>query len=109
AAQLNVGHLFWPLPPDMRNDTAFMDRVHLYLPGWDAPKIAKRHFTDHFGLVNDFLAECWRRLREQSRLPAVAGRYRLGEALSGRDTRAVSVTLDGLLKLVSPDPEAQIA
>ena len=65
-SQLAVGHLFGPLPPDMRNDTAFMDRVHLFLPGWDAPKVAKHLLTDHFGLVNDFLAECWRRLREQS-------------------------------------------
>jgi ATP-dependent Lon protease len=109
ATQLKSGHLFSVLPPDMRNDTAFMDRVHLYLPGWDAPKVQKELFTDHFGLVNDFLAECWRRLREQSRLPAVAGRYRLGEALSGRDTRAVSLTFDGLLKLISPDPDAEIA
>lgn len=106
--QLLRGHLFGPLPPDLRSDTAFMDRVHSYVPGWDVPKVEKRLFTDHFGLVNDFLAECWRRLREQSRLPLITGRYQLGEALSGRDTRAVSLTLDGLLKLISPDPEAQI-
>lgn len=108
ATQLKAGLLFGVLPPDMRSDTAFMDRVHLYVPGWDAPKIQKSLFTNHFGLVNDFLAECWRRLREQSRLPAVSGRYRLGEALSGRDTKAVSLTLDGLLKLISPDPDAEI-
>jgi ATP-dependent Lon protease len=106
--QLRRGHLFGPLPPDMRNDTAFMDRVHSYLPGWDAPTLHPGLFTNHFGLVNDFLAECWRRLRGQSRIPLVAGRYRLGEALSGRDTRAVSLTLDGLLKLVSPDADAEI-
>jgi ATP-dependent Lon protease len=107
--QLRRGHLFGPLPSDMRNDTAFMDRVHSYLPGWDAPKVSKELFTEHFGLVVDFMAECWRRLREQSRLPAVTGRYRLGEALSGRDSRAVHLTLDGLLKLISPDPDAGIA
>jgi ATP-dependent Lon protease len=107
--QLRQGHLFGPLPPDIRNDTAFMDRIHAYVPGWDAPKLEKRFFTDHFGLVNDFLAECWRRLREQSRLPSIRGRFRLGEALSGRDTRAVHLTLDGLLKLLYPDPDAEIA
>jgi ATP-dependent Lon protease len=106
--QLRSAHLFGPLPPDMRNDTAFMDRIHSYIPGWDAPKIERRLFTVHFGLVNDFLAECWRRLREQSRLPAVAGRYGLGEALSGRDTRAVNLSLDGLLKLISPNADAHI-
>src|SRR6266542_5421952 len=107
-AQLRTDHLFGPLPPDIRNDTAFMDRVHSYVPGWDVSKVHKGLFTDHFGLVNDFLAECWRRLREQSRLPVVAGRYRLGEALSGRDTRAVTLALDGLLKLIFPDPDAEM-
>jgi ATP-dependent Lon protease len=106
--QVRESHLFGPLPPDIRNDTAFMDRIHSYVPGWDAPKLEKRFFTDRFGLVNDFLAECWRRLREQSRLPLITGRYQLGEALSGRDTKAVSLTVDGLLKLISPDPDAQI-
>jgi len=86
-----------------------MDRIHSYIPGWDALKLEKRSFTDHFGLVNDFLAECWRRLREQSRLPSIPARFRLGDALSGRDTRAVNLTLDGLLKLISPDPDAEIA
>ena len=61
--QQRVGHLFGPLPPEMRNDTAFMDRIHAYLPGWDVPKVSKALFTDHFGLVSDFLAECWTRLR----------------------------------------------
>src|SRR3989454_2396556 len=63
--QQRSDHLFGPLPPDIRNDTAFMDRVHSYVPGWDVSKVHKGLFTDHFGLVNDFLAECWRRLREQ--------------------------------------------
>jgi hypothetical protein len=107
--QLRQSHLFGPLPPDIQNDTAFMDRIHSYVPGWDAPKLEKRFFTDHFGLVNDFLAECWRRLRDQSRLPSVPGRFRLGDALSGRDTRAVNMTLDGLLKLLYPDADAEIA
>jgi ATP-dependent Lon protease len=57
--QQRVGHLFGPLPPEMRNDTAFMDRIHAYLPGWDIPKVNKAVFTDHFGLVSDVLAECF--------------------------------------------------
>ena len=68
AHQQRVGHLFGPLPPEMRNDTAFMDRIHAYLPGWDAPKVDPSLFTDHFGLVSDFLSEAWTRLRDESRL-----------------------------------------
>ena len=66
--QQRVGHLFSPLSADMRDDTAFMDRIHAYVPGWDFPKLSpQEHFTDHFGLVSDFLSECWNRLR--ARLP----------------------------------------
>ena len=86
--QQRVGHLFGPLPPEMRNDTAFMDRIHAYLPGWDVPKISRDLFTDHFGLVSDFLSECWSRLRRQSRLTVLQGRVHFGGALSGRDTNA---------------------
>jgi ATP-dependent Lon protease len=106
--QQRIGHLFGPLPPEMRNDTAFMDRIHAYLPGWDVPKISKDLLTDHFGLVNDFLSECWRQLREQSRLPALQNRVFLGGALSGRDTNAVNKTVSGLLKLLYPSGDADI-
>ncbi|MBM4387486.1 MAG: BREX system Lon protease-like protein BrxL, partial [Deltaproteobacteria bacterium] len=61
--QQRIGHLLGPLPPEMRDDTAFMDRIHAYLPGWDVPKIDKGLLTNHFGLVSDFLSECWTRLR----------------------------------------------
>ena len=57
--QQRIGHLFQPLPPEMRDDTAFMDRIHCYLPGWDVPKLKPEIFTDHFGLVSDFLSECF--------------------------------------------------
>lgn len=106
--QQRIGHLFGPLPPEMRDDTAFMDRVHAYLPGWDVPKISKDLLTDHFGLVNDFLSECWRQLREQSRLPALQNRVFYGGALSGRDTNAVNKTVSGLLKLLYPSGDADI-
>ena len=64
--QQRIGHLFGPLPPEMRNDTAFMDRIHAYVPGWDVPKLSPDHFTRHFGLVSDFISECWSQLRSHS-------------------------------------------
>lgn len=109
ATQQRVGHLFGPLPTEMRNDTAFMDRVHCFLPGWDVPKLDKRLFSDHFGLVSDFLSECWTGLRKQNRSGAMLGRVQLGGALSGRDTTAVTKTVSGLLKLIHPDPESEVS
>jgi ATP-dependent Lon protease len=106
--QQRVGHLFGPLPPEMRNDTAFMDRIHAYLPGWDIPKINKTLFTDHFGLVSDVLAECFSRLRSQSRVGVMQGRVHFGGALSGRDANAVNKTVSGLLKLLYPNPETPV-
>nr|WP_259060790.1 BREX system Lon protease-like protein BrxL [Salinibacter ruber] len=97
-----------PLPEGLRNDTAFMDRIHAYFPGWDAPKLNKTHFTDHFGLVGDFLSECWSQLRKQGRSSELMGRVQLGSALSGRDTKAVQKTVSGLLKLLYPDPEMEV-
>ena len=107
--QQRVGHLLSPLSPDMRDDTAFMDRIHAYAPGWDFPKLnPNQHFTGHFGLVSDFLSECWSRLRSGSRIPALQGRLHYGGALSGRDITAVNKTLSGLLKLLYPDPEMAV-
>lgn len=103
--QQRIGHLFGPMPPEMRDDTAFMDRIHSYLPGWDIPKIGKELLTDHFGLVSDFLSECWSQLRNQSRLAHLQGRVTYGGALSGRDTNAVNKTVSGLLKLLYPGDE----
>ncbi len=101
--QQRVGHLFGPLPPEMRNDTAFMDRIHAFLPGWDAPKMEKSLFTTHFGLVSDFLSECFANLRNQSRLNVLQNRLTYGGALSGRDTNAVNHTVNGLIKLLYPN------
>ncbi|MET3808551.1 ATP-dependent Lon protease [Nakamurella sp. UYEF19] len=109
AHQQRIGHLLSPLPPEMRDDTAFMDRLHAYLPGWDVPKFDPSYFTHHFGLVSDFLSECWTRLRSQSRLAAIQGRVHFTDALSGRDQTAVTKTIDGLLKLLYPDAESQVA
>jgi ATP-dependent Lon protease len=100
--QQRIGHLFGPMPPEMKDDTAFMDRIHAFLPGWDVPKISKELLTDHFGLVSDFLSECWSQLRNQSRVSLIQNRVFFGGALSGRDTNAVNKTVSGLLKLLYP-------
>ena len=107
--QQRVGHLFGPLPDEMRDDTAWMDRIHCYLPGWNVPKMGGELLTDHFGLVSDFLSECMSHLRNQSRVSALQGRLYFGGALSGRDINAVNKTISGLLKLLSPDMNAQIS
>ncbi len=108
--QQKIGHLLGPMPPEMRDDTAFMDRIHSYVAGWDIPKLNHlEHFTDHFGLVSDFLTECWHRLRQESRVRALQDRIRWGGALSGRDLTATQKTISGLLKLISPDPEAPVS
>ena len=100
--QQRIGHLFGPMPPEMKDDTAFMDRIHAFLPGWDVPKISRELLTNHFGLVSDFLSECWSQLRYQSRVSVLQNRVFFGGALSGRDTNAVSKTVSGLLKLLYP-------
>ncbi|MFA7020949.1 MAG: BREX system Lon protease-like protein BrxL, partial [Bacilli bacterium] len=107
--QQRVSHLFGPMPKEMRDDTAFMDRIHAYVPGWDFPKLSKSFFTNHFGLVSDFLAECWTRLRDVNRITAVLPRIDYGGALSGRDTTAVNKTINGLLKLMQPNSEAPVS
>jgi len=107
--QQRIGHLFGPLPPEMRDDTAFMDRIHAFVPGWDFPKLNKIYFTNHYGLVSDFLAECWTRLRDISRISTVSSNIDYGGALNGRDTTAVNKTLNGLLKLMQPNPEVPIS
>lgn len=106
--QQRIGHLFGPMPPEMRDDTAFMDRIHAYLPGWDIPKIRKELMTDHFGLVSDFLSECWTQLRNESRVSQLQNRVFFGGALSGRDTNAVNKTVSGLLKLLYPSAAAEV-
>jgi len=106
--QLRVGHLLAPLPKEMRDDTAFMDRIHAYLPGWDVPKLDPSYFTEHFGFVSDYLAEVWSQLRRTTRLESVQGRLEWGAQLSGRDRRAANNTVDGLLRLLYPDPAMDI-
>ncbi len=98
------GHLFGPLAPEMRNDTAFMNRIHACLFGWDIPKVSKTLFTDSFGLVSDVLAECFSRLGARSRAGVLQRRGHFGGSPSGRDQNAVNKTVSGLLKLLYSDP-----
>lgn len=107
--QQRIGHLLSPLPKEMRDDTAFHDRVHAYAPGWDFPKLnPNAHLTDHFGLVTDFLSECWSRMRQTSRLSLLQNRAFWGGALSGRDIEAANKTCLGLAKLLFPDPNMPV-
>jgi ATP-dependent Lon protease len=107
--QQRIGHLLSPLPPEMRDDIAFMDRLHAYAPGWDFPKLkVDEHLTDHFGLVSDFLSECWNKLRAGTRVSKLQGRIYWGGALSGRDIEAVNKTMSGLLKLIFPAEEMPV-
>src|SRR3984893_9288365 len=77
--QQRLGHLLGPLPSEMRDDTAFMDRIHSYIPGWDVPKVNRDQLTEHFGLVSDFLSSCWSHLRSQSRVNKLQGALFSGE------------------------------
>ena len=107
--QQRIAHLLSPLPKEMRDDTAFHDRIHAYLPGWDFPKLnPNEHLTDHFGLVSDFLSECWSRMRHTSRVSLLQNRVFWGGALSGRDIEAVNKTVSGLVKLLFPDPSMPV-
>jgi ATP-dependent Lon protease len=94
-------HLFADLPNAMI-DPAFLDRLHYYLPGWEAPKLEQRLFTDHFGLVSDYFAEALRQLRKQSQVRAIDNDFALGSHLSTRDEKAVRKTVSGLLKILHP-------
>src|SRR5690606_10534269 len=108
--QQRIGHLLSPLPKEMRDDTAFHDRIHAFAPGWDFPKLnPNEHLTNHFGLVSDFLSECWTRLRQTSRVSVLQNRVFWGGALSGRDIEAVNKTVSGLVKLLFPDPEMPVS
>ena len=107
--QQRIGHLLSPLPSEMRNDTAFHDRIHAYAPGWEFPKLDPReHMTEHFGLVSDFLSECWSHMRQTSRIGVIQDRVFWGGALSGRDIEAVNKTVSGLTKLLFPNQDMPV-
>ena len=99
---LRTGHLFSDLPKAMI-DTAFLDRMHFYLPGWEAPTLERRLFTDHYGFVSDYFAEAVRQLRKRSYVTALDGEFALGPHLSARDEKAVRKTVSGFLKILHPN------
>ena len=100
---LKTSSLFDPFPVEMGNDTAFLDRMHCYLPGWEIPKFRPEHFTDDYGFISDYLAEFIRELRKEHYGDSLDHFYRLGKNLNQRDTIAVRRMVDGYLKLVYPD------
>jgi len=102
---LKTSSLFDPFPPEMGTDTAFLDRIHCYLPGWEVPKFRPEHFTDDYGFITDYLAEFVRELRKEQYGDALDRWFRLGKNLNQRDVIAVRRTMDGLLKLIYPNGE----
>ena len=98
-------HLFMPLPEVIREDMAFLDRLHCYLPGWEIPKMRTEFFTDHYGFVVDYLAEALRELRRRNYAEVLDRHFSLGGHLNARDVKAVRKTVSGLVKLLYPDGE----
>lgn len=102
---LKTSHLFDPFPEAMAYDTAFFDRMHCYVPGWEVPKFKPEHFTNEYGFITDYLAEFLRELRKKTLGDAFDKYFRLGSNLNQRDTIAVRRTVSGLMKLVYPHGE----
>lgn len=100
---LKTSSLFDPFPPEMGTDTAFLDRIHCYLPGWEIPKFRPEHFTNDYGFISDYLAEFIRELRKEQYGDTIDHYFRLGKNLNQRDTIAVRRMADGYLKLLYPD------
>lgn len=100
---LKTSSLFDPFPPEMGTDTAFLDRMHCYLPGWEVPKFRPDHFTNDYGFITDYLAEFMRELRKEQYGDALDQYFRLGKNLNQRDTIAVRKMVGGFVKLLYPD------
>lgn len=102
---LKTSSLFAPFPPEMGTDTAFLDRMHCYIPGWEIPKFRPHHFTNDYGFISDYLAEFIRELRKEQHGDAIDKYFRLGKNLNQRDTIAVRKIVGGFVKLLYPDGE----
>lgn len=102
---LKTSSLFDPFPAEMGTDTAFLDRIHCYLPGWEVPKFRPDHFTDDYGFITDYFAEFIRELRKTQESDALDKYFKLGKNLNQRDTIAVRKTVSGLVKLVYPNED----
>src|SRR3984957_7019305 len=98
-------HLFLPLPDVIREDMAFLDRIHFYIPGWEIPKMRVEFFTDHYGFVVDYLAEALRELRKHNFTEIIDRHFSLGSHLNARDVKAVRKSVSGLVKLIYPHGE----
>ena len=101
---VKTSHLLTPFPEAMI-DSAFFDRFHAYLPGWEIPKMRPEYFTNQYGLIVDYLAEYFREMRKRSFADAINKHFKLGRDLNQRDTIAVRHTVSGLLKLLYPHDE----
>lgn len=102
---LKTSSLFDPFPPEMGTDTAFLDRMHCYIPGWEIPKFRPEHFTNDYGFITDYLAEFLRELRKEPHGDALDQYFHLGKNLNQRDTIAVRRIVGGFVKLLYPDGE----
>jgi ATP-dependent Lon protease len=102
---VQTGHLFAPMPDVIRDDMAFIDRLHFYLPGWEVPKMRNEHFTDGYGFVVDYLAEALRDLRKMNFTEIIDHHFSLGAHLNARDRKAVRRTVSGLVKILHPHGE----
>ena len=102
---LKTSSLFDPFPPEMGTDTAFLDRIHCYIPGWEISKFRPEHFTDDCGFITDYLAEFIRELRKEQHGDELDKYFRLGKNLNQRDTIAVRKMVGGFIKLLYPDGE----
>ncbi|MGM0898255.1 MAG: protease Lon-related BREX system protein BrxL [Bacillota bacterium] len=100
---LKTSHLFAPFPEEMANDSAFFDRMHYYLPGWEIPKMRPDFFTDKYGFIVDYIAEFFREMRKRSFADSVDRHFKLGNNLNQRDTIAVRKTVSGMVKLIYPN------
>lgn len=102
---LQTSHLFSPLSDEVNNDTAFLDRIHFYLPGWEMIKFAPKHFTSNFGFSTDYFSEALKSFRRVTYTDALENFFSLGSHLKQRDTKPVKKTVSGLIKLLHPNGE----
>ncbi len=100
---LQTSHLFSPLSDEVNTDTAYLDRLHFYLPGWEMIKFAPKHFTNNFGFSTDYFSECLKSFRKQTYTDSLEEFFTLGSHLKQRDTKPVKKTVSGLIKLIHPD------
>ena len=102
---LKTSHLFEPFPKEMANDSAFFDRMHFYLPGWEIPKMRPELITDEYGFITDYLSEYFREMRKRTFSDSLDKYFKLGNNLNQRDVIAVRKTVSGLVKLLYPNGE----